>query len=172
MDLSEAVDWFLARGASRPPGRVRLAPAPSLLGFIVQGLDALDLAGEAVERAVEAGVATYPGVRLQAPWPGRRMICGGANHPVHVARALTAEFSLSFGETLAAVSRRLSLAPGDFVSGGIGIRRRHGHLPTSIGWRMARRAFLKVGDRVEASCEQIGVLSSTISPYRIEPACI
>ena len=88
-DVEAAVRDVLARRRGVAAGAAEAAASPDLLAFIGQGPDALDLAREAVSEAERRGDRPLTSVRLHAPWPGRRVICGGANHPVHMARALT-----------------------------------------------------------------------------------
>lgn len=88
-DVQRAVADLLRQRRGVTAARAAAAAAPDLLRFIGQGPAALDLAREALFEAERNGRRPLTDVALHAPWPGRRIICGGANHPVHMARALT-----------------------------------------------------------------------------------
>lgn len=64
---------------------------PSLGAFVASGTAALEAAQRAIEHALEAGPADgapavmqpASGVKLHAPWPGKRIACAGGNYAAH-----------------------------------------------------------------------------------------
>jgi 2-keto-4-pentenoate hydratase/2-oxohepta-3-ene-1,7-dioic acid hydratase in catechol pathway len=66
----------------------------------------------------------------------------------------TTEMIFSFSEIVAAVSRRVTLQPGDVVATGT---------PAGVG--MATRRYLRAGDEVEVEVESVGTVSQRVVPH-------
>ena len=61
--------------------------------FIEAGQAALDAAQRAIDRAPEAALVAASGVKLHAPWPGRRIACVGGNYADHLQGMGTGEYA-------------------------------------------------------------------------------
>jgi 2-keto-4-pentenoate hydratase/2-oxohepta-3-ene-1,7-dioic acid hydratase in catechol pathway len=89
VDINKASTRYLQHRGSK---EAQSAPA-QLLALIEGGDAALDLAEAAAEHALKdpdpSCVLAAETASLHAPWPQRRIMCGGANFPDHIANAMT-----------------------------------------------------------------------------------
>jgi 2-keto-4-pentenoate hydratase/2-oxohepta-3-ene-1,7-dioic acid hydratase in catechol pathway len=94
MDVNNAVRACLTRnlGAERAALKAASTAPPDLCAFIEAGPEALDLAEASF---VQLGRSTDTSIVLplalagiEAPWPGRRIACAGANYADHIVRLM------------------------------------------------------------------------------------
>jgi acylpyruvate hydrolase len=94
MDVNNAVRTCLTRtlGAGRAALKAASAAPPDLCAFIEAGPDALDLAeasfvqlGQSTDTSIVQPLAL---AGIEAPWPGRRIACAGANYADHIVRLM------------------------------------------------------------------------------------
>jgi 2-keto-4-pentenoate hydratase/2-oxohepta-3-ene-1,7-dioic acid hydratase in catechol pathway len=148
-----------AHQSGQRTGRARRsAPYCKLTALGQEGLDAIRQVISSVEEVRTDAIHQLADVKLVAPWPGKRIAMVGGNYARHLL-----EMVYSFGECAEALTRDLTLAPGDILSGGTGA----GTAIDIVGLTQkdapeSARLFLKPGDVVEVSSPQIGAFSNQV----------
>jgi 2-keto-4-pentenoate hydratase/2-oxohepta-3-ene-1,7-dioic acid hydratase in catechol pathway len=94
MDINNAVRTCLTKelGAESAALKAQSAAPPDLCAFIEAGPEALDLAEASfVQLGRSTDTSIFPPLALagiEAPWPGRRIACAGANYAEHIQRLM------------------------------------------------------------------------------------